>query len=144
MAAPDNDDARPHDEQPTWYLRVSKRVYGPLTLGVLSQWAVEGRIGQGNEVSQDKETWKPLQALPELELNWSAKSGDGRKFGPFNLLALPNLIQWGVVHQDATLENLKTGQTFPLSSVLKAGALAPGRPPRLLTEQIQEFLTTQS
>ena len=131
------------EEIPSWYLSVSKRVYGPFTFSVLCQWSSEGRIGPGNELSQDKTSWTAVHSMRNLEMNWSASDDTGWTFGPFNLLGLPNLIQWRVIPQDATLENAGTGQVFDLTALLKPEALPPGSPPKALSEKIREILKNQ-
>jgi len=55
----------------TMYLRKADgTVYGPVELELLVGWAVEGRIGPEDELSEDKEKWVAAVDVQELERFW--------------------------------------------------------------------------
>lgn len=103
----------------SWYLRIaSGDTYGPVTLSVLSDWAAQLRIVPGNEVSQDGETWMLAEEVPELKMVWYAELPDGRTYGPFNVLAVPNLFNDGTIPAEAKLTNSETGKSLMVHELL--------------------------
>jgi len=97
----------------TWYLKAADgAVYGPKQLSVLCEWAAQSRIVPGNEISEDAQTWMPVENLPELKLEWVAELPDGATYGPFNVLAVPFLFNSGTLPADAKLTNRATGKTL--------------------------------
>jgi len=125
----------------TWYLRIDgKEVFGPLTLEVLTEWACDGRIGPGNEVSRHKQTWAAIQSLPQVQMVWVAKLSNGKEYGPFNLLATPNLLRWGIMDGRAVMSNIESGSELPLRSLMKSDELPPDVPRKAVADQIREIL----
>ncbi len=49
-----------------WYIRRGRQVKGPFPAGQISQYLVLGRVVLTDEVSQDRETWRPVGAVPDL------------------------------------------------------------------------------
>lgn len=49
-----------------WYVRREGAVRGPFPPGQISREILLGRIRDGDELSQDREYWKPLAELPQL------------------------------------------------------------------------------
>ena len=106
-----------------WFVRKPDgSVYGPETAEVLREWAAECRLVCGNEVSKDKKHWIAAEDLPHLEMNWVAESPDGRRYGPFNILATRELFEHEVLPEDAVLTELKTGEKSTVAEQLKAFA----------------------
>jgi hypothetical protein len=98
-------------EDPVWYLKVSDNlVYGPVTLAALIEWAPQGRVTGGSEISQDNKTWVPAESVPQLKLDWIAESQDGAVRGPFNLKAIPLLVTRGVLDAAVVLRHRTTGE----------------------------------
>ena len=74
-----------------WYLKISDDVvYGPIALSALRDWAAEGRITPGNQVSKDNKAWSPVENVPALKMDWLVELKTGEIYGPFNLLAAPH------------------------------------------------------
>ncbi|MBN2302339.1 MAG: hypothetical protein JXN60_07490, partial [Lentisphaerae bacterium] len=104
-----------------WYLRIDGGLtYGPIPLQTLSDWAAQGRVAAGNEVSNDKETWISAEKVPDLKMDWIVELKNGDQYGPFSLLAAPYLINRGVIDVDAMLHNLNTGKTLSAQALLKS------------------------
>jgi flagellar motor protein MotB len=119
-----------------WFVRKPDgSVYGPETAEVLREWAAECRLVCGNQVSKDKKHWIAAEDLPHLEMNWVAESPDGRRYGPFNILATRELFEHEVLPEDAVLKELKTGATSTVAEQLKAH---PGRRQDVLFEEPPE------
>jgi len=101
-----------------WFLKVSDDlIYGPVSMETLYDWATEGRIAPGHLVSNDKTAWAPAESFPSLRMECVVDNGDGKTYGPFNLLATPHLVQQGLVRPDALIRNTLTGQEIPADSV---------------------------
>ncbi len=49
-----------------WYTRRGTVVQGPFPAGLIRRYAILGRVRMSDELSQDLETWSPLECLPEL------------------------------------------------------------------------------
>ncbi|MBN1676802.1 MAG: DUF4339 domain-containing protein [Kiritimatiellae bacterium] len=88
----------------TWYLKKQDASeYGPVELQVLCQWAADGRIDPTDEVSTDKESWRPAPDLPELKMVWLVELRDGRMYGPIHILAVYELFADGAASPEAKL-----------------------------------------
>lgn len=53
--------------QPTWFVQISGKVQGPLTLADLRQLVRRGSIVSNTSVSRDRQCWIPAGALPALK-----------------------------------------------------------------------------
>ena len=139
---PDNANATPGTKNSGhWFLRIGNgKTYGPVDLAILKKWTAEGRIGPGNEVSKDGDLWAPLQALPELQMQWTAKTSAGSDFGPFSLLAVPGLLRRGILGSNAVLENTTTQKTLDIQSLIRDDVSALGAPAKAIADQIREML----
>ena len=112
----------------SWYLKIrDDLVYGPSPLSTLCDWAAQGRIAPGNLMSMDQEVWVAAETIPELKMDWLVSLKNGEQYGPFSLLAAPNLIQRGVIEPDAILRNRLTGKEVPVQSLFKRDHVS-GRP----------------
>ena len=49
-----------------WYVRRGGEIRGPFAAGLVSRHILLGRISLDDELSQDRETWATVSALPEL------------------------------------------------------------------------------
>jgi Pentapeptide repeats (8 copies) len=61
-----NDMNQPQFTSRLWYVRRAARVRGPFPPGQISREILLGRIRDGDELSQDREYWRPLAELPQL------------------------------------------------------------------------------
>lgn len=81
-----------------WYLRTGgSNVYGPVSTSTLLQWAEQGRVLPGHEVSQDQKDWSSAESVPELAMNVYIDMGNGNLGGPFNRIAAETLLKSGRV-----------------------------------------------
>ncbi len=104
----------------TWYARLPDgSVYGPVDLPTLCQWAAESRIAPGHEVSPDGHNWQPAESLPTLKMEWFAHLPNGRTYGPFNVRAVPVLVEAGLLSADATLSHRRSGQEVHAERLLR-------------------------
>src|SRR3989339_388928 len=89
-----------------WYLKINEdMVYGPIPLATLCDWAAQGRVAAGNLVSQDEKIWIPAETVLDLKMDWLVELKNGEKYGPFNLLAAPYLVNRGIIKANDTLQN---------------------------------------
>jgi len=79
----------------TWYLRTQDETFGPETRERLIEWARLGRIQPGQELSEDRETWRDVTEVPFLDMRFSIDIGDGTPRGPFNKAAAEALLRSG-------------------------------------------------
>ena len=87
QAPSDNANSSVSFDDRNWYIRLADgRVYGPMATNALVKWAEQGRIVPGNEVSEDKVSWRPAENLPELGMKWLIV-GPGIQLGPYNRVA---------------------------------------------------------
>ena len=111
-------------ESNSWYLRITvqgdqKTVYGPISLLTLCDWATQGRVMAGNEISTDSKKWFAAEELPDLKMDWVVELKNGSKLGPFNLLAAPFLLQRGIIEPDAILINPVTEKQVSIKSLIE-------------------------
>ncbi len=100
-----------------WFIRIdSGDTYGPVDLPTLKEWAAQGRVEPDNEISEDQESWRQAESLPELEMDWMAELDDGTSYGPFNIALAPELTERGVLPANATLRHRETGETRPVAA----------------------------
>jgi chromosome segregation ATPase len=101
------------EAEPTkWYLRIDEEsVFGPVIATKLREWAQQGRVAPGNEVSSDREQWIPAEDLPELEMVWNVELDDGTFFGPLNVKALRDLLEDETITFESRLVNRSSGET---------------------------------
>ena len=62
---------------------------------LLTQWAAQGVILPGFEISADGETWAPAAALPELAMTWYVVAADHPPYGPVAKPAAERLLAEG-------------------------------------------------
>ena len=88
-------------------------MYGPVELTELRNWAEQCRVVPGNELSQDRQKWVPAESIPELGMQWMIELLDKSTCGPFNGVALNELVRDGLAAPDAKVTNKVTNeQTF--------------------------------
>lgn len=135
---PDADEFGPFKaEAAKLHLRSSDgQVFGPVPLSTLRHWAAEGRVTAGDEVSHDGALWVRVETLPDLKLEWNGESPNGSPFGPFNLLAVPHLVQRGLIGPHSYLRNRASGKQLAVDALLRLenrdvhdGALLSTPPP---------------
>ena len=54
-----------------WFLKIGEgQVFGPTDTPTLIDWARQGRVTPGNQISEDKKAWVTAERIPELEMVW--------------------------------------------------------------------------
>lgn len=94
-------------------------ILGPVSEAQLQTWAAEGRIAPGSRISSDGETWSRVEDMPELHLEWMAYHDNAPAYGPFHVLAVPNLVRQGILSADSTLRHLNSDKTMRVNELLK-------------------------
>ncbi|MCE9615984.1 MAG: hypothetical protein K8T26_17065 [Lentisphaerae bacterium] len=114
------------DVQEKWVLRTGpETIYGELALGVLAQWAEQGRITPDSEVSRNGRDWVRAETVADLKMDWFVSLKSGMNYGPVNLLAVPGLFRRGIIDRTAVLEHKITHRKIPAIELLK-GLKKPG------------------
>ncbi|HAS82850.1 MAG TPA: hypothetical protein DCS43_09325, partial [Verrucomicrobia bacterium] len=66
-----------------WFLKIEEgSVFGPSDMPTLVDWARQGRIAPGHQLSEDKKAWIPAERVPELDMVWMVELSDGSYYGP--------------------------------------------------------------
>ena len=93
-----------------WRLRSADgSVFGPVSSAQLGDWAEQGRIAPGHEVSDDGQKWVPAESVSFLQMVWRVQVAGG-EIGPVNIHALADLLNDGTVAPAARLVNIVTGE----------------------------------
>lgn len=53
-------------ESHNWFVRRGKKVLGPFPAGIISRYVLLGRLRETDEVSHDREEWRPIRRVPAL------------------------------------------------------------------------------
>ena len=70
---------------------------------LLVQWAAQGLILPGFDLSADGETWAPAETLPDLAMTWYIVAPEHAPYGPVAKAAAERLLAEGRFPQGATL-----------------------------------------
>ncbi len=110
------------------YLRTPEgTIYGPVDIATLCMWATDARIIPGCFLSVNRSSWTPVEAHPELRLNWSVQFDDGTTYGPLNLLAIWILAAESSIPKGVTLVEKDTLRGVVLDDTLHPLLLAECR-----------------
>ncbi len=131
-----------NDQPRRFHLRTSDAptVYGPVTLETLRQWAREGRIGPGCEVSPDGHQWIAADQIPELGLHWWMKLPDGRWYGPVHLTAAAALAAEHGLSHDLAVRRGSNGIEMTLAAALAQSQVSVASTPIFDEERVLEDL----
>lgn len=103
----------------SWYLKKADgNVFGPVDDDACAQWAREGRIVPGDQLSEDQLTWLEPASLAQLGLDWFIPMEDGSPYGPLHALALSELIADGELGLDDTIAHRETREVHRVAEVL--------------------------
>ena len=69
------------------------KVYGPATVDALVEWARDGRMEPGAQLSMDRLQWQPASRMRELGMAWIVETEAGKIFGPFNRAVVIRLFR---------------------------------------------------
>lgn len=109
----------------TWHLRKPDgTAYGPVALGVLCQWAEDGRVTPGDEVSSDGQSWQPAPALHALAMDWIVQLASGDILGPVHILALREPWDAGQIAHRTLIVRRSNGHTHDAADALATALLA--------------------
>lgn len=80
----------------TFYLRMAGgKVFGPVDMSTLRQWAADGRVEPSATVSRDRKEWARATDIPELEMEWVVENEPGQFYGPTHRTVVDDLIKSG-------------------------------------------------
>jgi len=94
-----------------YYVRAADdKVFGPIGMETLIEWARDSRIDPTYAVSSDQKSWVPAPLMPELEMTCLVETDPGTFYGPFNRAVVNGLIDAGTITKAARLYELDTGK----------------------------------
>ena len=103
----------------SWYLKTADgSVFGPVEFPVLQDWAAQGRVAPGDQVSQDQKLWVPGETVPGLGLEWMVEVLDNSVYGPVHISAIKDLVTDGGVTLEARVTNLVSGAVTSVQQIL--------------------------
>jgi predicted aldo/keto reductase-like oxidoreductase len=105
--------------QKRFFLRVQNgRIFGPVSITTLYDWAARCRVSPKNSISEDKETWTIVTSVPELGIEWLVTLPDDTVLGPVNIMAVQHIIQDEEAAPDAIIYNTKSKLSTTANQVL--------------------------
>ena len=108
-----------------YYVRgADEKVFGPVAMKTLVEWAGDSRIDPTSAVSTDQKTWLAAPLIPELEMTWLVETEPGTFYGPFNRRVVDSLLESGTIARDARLYVLDTGKASDELARLQAELLS--------------------
>jgi hypothetical protein len=113
-----------------WFLKIDEGdIFGPVDTASLKEWACDGRVTPGNQISDDRKSWINAEKIPELEMLWMVELGDGSFYGPLNIAALADLIADDAVSSEAKLINQITNEMSDVQAQWEAIHTPPAAAP---------------
>jgi hypothetical protein len=104
-----------------FYVRgADEKVFGPVDVETLVEWAGDSRIDPTSSVSKDQKTWIAAPLVPELGMTWLVETAPGTFYGPFNRRVVDGLFESGTLTRDARLYELDTGKAAAERAKLEA------------------------
>lgn len=97
--------------------------FGPVNMGVMKEWAAQGRVEPSDEVSEDRDSWKPATEYGELGMEWVIDLPNGQEYGPVNALALVNLLKDELLQPESEIRSKAQGLRAVTSEVLRDAML---------------------
>lgn len=81
-----------------FYLRMTGgKIFGPIDLSTLRQWACDGRVEPSATISVDREHWTRATDIPELEMEWVVENAPGQFYGPTHRSVVDDFIKSGAL-----------------------------------------------
>ena len=103
----------------SWFLKIDDgSVFGPVPAADLRNWAEQGRIAPGNQISKDKKSWILAEDLPDLDMRWMVQLSGDTVYGPLNIKALGDLVRDGTVSPTSVLTDRTTRRTSTVQQEL--------------------------
>lgn len=104
-----------------YYVRgADEKVFGPVAMKTLVEWAGDSRIDPTSAVSSDQKSWIAAPLVPELEMFWLVETEPGTFYGPFNRRVVDSLMESGTIPHDARLYMLDSGKASSGRTKLEA------------------------
>lgn len=136
------DEAMPVDQ---WLLRSpAGQQYGPVSFDTIRAWAAQNRFTAGYGISANGSEWRPVEAVPELGMDWFVEPGDGSRYGPFHPLALLDYIREGAVPPETkVIHKTNGGEARAYQVLLEAVVDAIDQTREVQTELVRQIQSLQ-
>lgn len=104
-----------------YYVRgADGKVFGPVDMATLVEWAGDSRIEPTTSVSRDQAAWIAAPLMPELGMTWLVETAPGTFYGPFSRSVVDGLMEAGTIPRDTRLYELEGGKSSTERTRLKA------------------------
>lgn len=104
-----------------YYVRgADGKVFGPVDMATLVEWAGDSRIEPAASVSRDQKAWVAAPRVPELGMTWLVETAPGTFYGPFRRSVVDGLLSAGTIPRDTRLYELDDGRSSAERTRLKA------------------------
>ncbi|MEM6885951.1 MAG: DUF4339 domain-containing protein, partial [Verrucomicrobiota bacterium] len=98
-------------------------VHGPMDMDELAELCQAAFIAPEDEVSFDEGDWKPAHEVPELEMDWIIRTGEGIEYGPTSSGTIREFLMVGEISEETTVYHKKTEEEKKVGDVLGEMAL---------------------
>lgn len=90
-----------------WRLQQPDGVIRSVSRARLIEMAESAAVEATDRVSLDGQTWRRAPDVPDLKMEWVAYGEDGRRYGPFNMLAAPALARRGILTNRSVIRRIQ-------------------------------------
>ncbi len=104
-----------------YYVRgADGKVFGPVDMATLVEWAGDSRIEPSTSISRDQTTWIAAPLMPELGMTWLVETEPGTFYGPFSRSVVDGLLSAGTIAHETRLYELDGGKSSAERTRLRA------------------------
>lgn len=108
-------------EDAGYYVRgADGKVFGPVDMATLVEWAGDSRIEPSTSVSRDQSAWIAAPLMPELGMTWLVETEPGTFYGPFSRRVVDGLVEAGTIPRDTRMYELDGGRSSVEKTRLQA------------------------
>ena len=112
-------------QSPGWFLKKENGdLYGPGSLDMLVEWAMDGRVAPEDFVSDDGVRWLPAYNLSDLDMSWFIETAAGQRYGPAHAAAFADMMNDGTLPPDIRVVHVHTGEVMTLVQLAARQAAA--------------------
>jgi hypothetical protein len=95
-------------------------VHGPMDMAELVELSCSAFVAPEDEVSFDDGEWSPAHLVPELEMVWIVRTGDGIEYGPTSPGTMREFLMVGEISEETTVFHKDTEEDSTVGDVLGA------------------------
>lgn len=97
--------------------------HGPMDLSELIELSRAAFVAPEDEVSIDGSEWSLAHKIPELEMEWIIKTGEGIEYGPTSAGTIKEFLMVGEISEETTVYNKESEDEKTVGDILGESAL---------------------